>query len=120
MDRAAAAQALATLCAGTLTATRIRGIHRMHRRSFLQLPLLAAAAHSARATGEATTMDLPLEEATIDQIGSALRDGRASALALVHAYGARIASLDRTGPTLKSVIELNPDATAIAQGLDDE
>ncbi|HET7527399.1 MAG TPA: amidase [Burkholderiaceae bacterium] len=92
----------------------------MHRRSFLQAPLLAAVAHAARAATEATAMDLPLEEATIDQIGSALRDGRTSALALVHAYGARVASLDRTGPTLRSVIELNPEATAIAQSLDDE
>jgi amidase len=65
-------------------------------------------------------MDLNLEESTIDQLGAALREQRTSALALVHAYSARIAALDRAGPMLRSVIELNPDAGAIAQALDDE
>lgn len=94
----------------------------MRRRSFLHLSLASVAAQaatSASAAGE-TTMDIALEEATIDHLGAALREQRTSALALVRAYGARIATLDRAGPTLKSVIELNPDAEAIAQRLDDE
>jgi amidase len=94
----------------------------MRRRSFLQFSLAAAAAPGAtraRATGE-TTMDIPLEETTIDQLGAALREQRTTALALVRAYSERIATRDRAGPTLKSVLELNPDAEAIAQALDDE
>ena len=94
----------------------------MRRRTFVQLSLAAAAmpaATRAPAAGD-TTMDLNLEEISIDQLGAALREQRTSALALVRAYGARIATIDRAGPMLKSVIELNPDAEAIAQRLDDE
>ena len=90
----------------------------MHRRHFLHFSLAAAAAPAAFASD--STMDLALEEATLDQLGAALREHRATAVALVRAYSARIASIDRAGPTLKSVIELNPDAEAIAQARDDE
>jgi amidase len=90
----------------------------MRRRSFLHYSLAAAAAPAAYASD--ATMDLALEEATLDQLGAALREQRTSAVALVHAYSARIAAIDRAGPTLKSVIELNPDAEAIAQARDDE
>jgi amidase len=95
----------------------------MHRRAFLHLSLgtvAAQAATGAAAAGDKTTMDLSLEEATIDQLGAALREQRTSAMALVRAYGERIATLDRAGPSLNSVIELNPEAEAIAQRLDDE
>jgi amidase len=94
----------------------------MHRRRLLQLSLAApvvwtgARAHAN--TGSA--MDFDLEEATIDQIGAALRAQRTTALSLVRAYGARIDTIDRAGPSLKSVIEFNPEAEAIAQALDAE
>src|SRR4029079_13644864 len=39
---------------------------------------------------------------------------------LVDRYLARIEELDRGGPGLRSVLELNPDARAIAQQLDEE
>ena len=56
------------------------------------------------------------EEATIDQLAR----GDASATALARAYLERIERIDRAGPTLRSVIELNPDALAIAQERDRE
>jgi amidase len=94
----------------------------MRRRRFIQASLAAptvwAGARAHANTGSA--MDFNVEEATIDQIGAALRAQRTSALALVRAYGARIDSIDRAGPTLKSVIEFNPEAEAIAQALDAE
>ena len=93
----------------------------MHRRTFLQLSLSTVAARATVAASAAdATMEVALEEATLDQLGAALRERRASALALTRAYGERIAAIDRMGPTLRSVIELNPDAEAIAQRLDDE
>lgn len=76
-----------------------------------------------RAVAAATpgsTMDIALEEASIETLGAALRDGRASALALARAYGSRIEAIDSGGLKLRSVIELNPDAEAIARVLDDE
>ena len=46
--------------------------------------------------------------------------GRDTSRSLVEKYTARIAQLDRQGPALRSVIELNPDAIAIADELDVE
>ena len=47
-----------------------------------------------------------------------LGDGRVTAAALVQAYHARIASLDRAGPSLHAVVALNPDALAEAHASD--
>ena len=91
----------------------------MQRRDFLQLSV-AAAGTTASTTAAGAGADLDLQEASIEQLASALRAGRTSALGLVRAYAERIASIDRAGPTLRSVIELNPDAEAIAQRLDEE
>lgn len=65
-------------------------------------------------------MDLALEETTIDSLQQALREQRVTALQLARAYAERIESLDRAGPRLRSVIELNPEAEAIAEQLDRE
>lgn len=46
--------------------------------------------------------------------------GRCTARSLTQAYLRRIEALDRRGPTLRSVLELNPDALAIADALDRE
>jgi amidase len=45
--------------------------------------------------------------------------GRVSALAVTQAYLRRIAALDDSGPMLGAVIEINPDAEAIARELDE-
>ena len=44
--------------------------------------------------------------------------GQRSSRQITEAYLARIAALDRRGPELRSVIETNPDALAIAAALD--
>jgi len=59
-------------------------------------------------------------EATVADLASAQAVGRLTARALTEAYLARIEAVDRSGPRLKSVIELNPDALAIAAALDAE
>jgi len=46
--------------------------------------------------------------------------GKASAVSLAKKYLARIEAIDRHGPALHAVIELNPDALALAAGLDSE
>jgi amidase len=88
----------------------------MKRRAFLQGAGAAAAGGAAAAAGG----DLPLEEASAADLARALAEGRASAAGLVTAYLERIEKLDRSGPTLRSVIELNPEAMAIAEALDRE
>ena len=58
-----------------------------------------------------------VEEQSIDQLQAMMTAGRASSVDLVRAYRARIAAMDRTGPALRSVIALNPDAEAQARAL---
>lgn len=61
-----------------------------------------------------------LEEATIASLQADMASGRLSAQQLVERYLERIMALDRAGPTLRSIIEINPDASQIAEALDRE
>lgn len=70
-----------------------------------QLPLRAGAA------------PLALEEATVEGLQAEMQAGRLSAVQLAQAYLDRIRSLDAR---LGSVIEVNPEALAIARALDEE
>jgi amidase len=94
----------------------------MQRRRLIQASLaVPTALIGARAfANTGSVIDPPLEEITIDQLGAALRAQRTTALALLRAYRARIDSIDRAGPTLRSVIEFNPEAESLAQALDAE
>ncbi|MFN7663933.1 MAG: amidase family protein, partial [Inhella sp.] len=88
----------------------------MKRRHILQASL-SLPAGAAAATAMA---DFPWRDASAAQLAQAQREGRATALGLTQAYLARIGALDRAGPQLRSVIELNPEAEAIAAALDAE
>ncbi|MGB8507944.1 MAG: amidase [Pyrinomonadaceae bacterium] len=61
-----------------------------------------------------------LEEATIAELRSGMESGKFSARSLTEKYLERIKDVDERGPALNSVIELNPDALAIAGALDKE
>jgi amidase len=61
-----------------------------------------------------------LEEATIASLQAEMVAGRLSARRLVEQYLERITALDRAGPALRSIIEVNPDALEIAEALDRE
>src|SRR6185503_5873021 len=61
-----------------------------------------------------------LDEVTISELQQGLQSGKYSAKALVEKYTDRINDVDKKGPALRSVIELNPDAEAIASALDRE
>ncbi len=77
---------------------------------FLLLGLLLTTARAA----------FPFAEATIEQLQQQLAAGHLTSHALTAAYLQRIAEIDRAGPKLNVVIELNPDALAIADQLDAE
>ncbi|HET9795848.1 MAG TPA: amidase [Thermoanaerobaculia bacterium] len=62
----------------------------------------------------------PLEEATIADLAAKMTSGEETARSLAEKYLARIQTLDRTGPALHSVLEINPDALSIAAALDRE
>lgn len=66
------------------------------------------------------TRPFDLDEATIAELQRRMDAGQDSARTLTEKYLARIDAIDRQGPTLRSVIEINPDALAIADSLDAE
>ena len=57
-------------------------------------------------------------EPTIEGLHSALAGGHTSVLQIATHYARRIARLDSRGPALHAVLEVNPDAAAIAARLD--
>ncbi|HET9918492.1 MAG TPA: amidase [Ktedonobacteraceae bacterium] len=61
-----------------------------------------------------------LDEVTIAQMQAAMTAGQITAQRLVEMYLQRIATFDRKGPTLNTVLEINPDALSIAGELDKE
>ncbi len=61
-----------------------------------------------------------LNESTIAELQDAMRAGRSTSRRLVEMFTRRIERLDRGGPTLRSVSEINPDAISIAEALDQE
>ena len=99
----------------------------MKRREFVGCGAIAGAAGLAgtRATAsdepQPKAFDVPafeLDEASVAELQRKLTAGETSARRLAEAYLARIAALDRQGPELRSVIETNPEALAIADALD--
>jgi amidase len=62
----------------------------------------------------------PFAEATIDDLQRQMAEGKLSARTLTAAYLERIAAVDRAGPKLNAIIELNPDALMIADLCDAE
>ncbi len=104
------------------------------RRSFLQSALtvgstaaLYPALGAARAAASPDAVPAPpdvkpfeLDEITIPELQDGMKSGKFTARSLAEKYLARIDEVDKNGPMLNSVIELNPDALAIADSLDQE
>ncbi len=61
-----------------------------------------------------------LAEATIAELQAALTNGQLTSLHLVDMYLQRIQAINRQGPCINALAEINPDARAIAQQLDAE
>jgi len=61
-----------------------------------------------------------LDEITIADLQAGMSSGKFTAHSITEKYLARIEQIDKQGPALNSVIEINPDAQAIADALDKE
>src|SRR6266852_4768942 len=61
-----------------------------------------------------------LEETTIAELQEEMKAGKYTARGITEKYLARIEALDKHGPAVNSVIEVNPDALALAEGSDKE
>ncbi|HEX7734338.1 MAG TPA: amidase [Ktedonobacteraceae bacterium] len=101
----------------------------LNRRQFFQVGAAATAAAGLSglpSTAFADTRQFvdtgpqDLIEATIAELQARMESGQLSAVKLVRQYQARIEAIDRDGPEVHSVLELNPDAEAIAAALDEE
>ncbi len=102
----------------------------LRRRDFLKCGLLAGAMVSC--SGSRSSKDteaerpypaasrLDIEEPSIAELQEGMRSGKLTALSITEKYLARIEEIDKRGPRLNSVIEINPDALSIARSLDDE
>ncbi|MGX4642457.1 amidase [Massilia sp. SYSU DXS3249] len=97
----------------------------MDRRDFVRLGVAAGAVAGGAATATAApkaagiTAD-ELLDAGVREQAAAMAAGKLSSQQLVKRYLARIAAVDKAGPRINSVIELNPEALAIAAELDRE
>jgi amidase len=91
----------------------------MKRRHFLQ-----STAATTIATAIAKPFSPPpafeLDELTIADLQQGLQSGKYTSRQLVEKYSDRINDIDKKGPALHSVIEMNPDAEQIAVALDRE
>jgi len=63
---------------------------------------------------------LELEEITVDELQQKMQSGEQTSVSITNAYLKRIEQIDRSGPMLNSIIELNPDALQMAAALDQE
>src|ERR1700680_419255 len=110
----------------------------MDRRDFVRLGAIASAVAvrgkplaaetlTARQPSEAvrtgrrfSVPPFDLDEVTLSDLQAGMAAGRMTARSITLEYLDRIAALDRKGPTLRHVLETNPDALSIADSLDKE
>jgi amidase len=104
----------------------------MNRRHFLRNGSLTGFSLSAltfesffsggttKASGAGSDADFPLREVSIDELQQKMASGEYSSVAITRLYLKRIEAIDKKGPALNAVIEINPDALKIAAGLDAE
>jgi amidase len=101
------------------------------RRRFLKAGLLSSAAAVAvpalsgarELAVPSAPSDLPsfeLDELTVADLQAGMEAGKFTARSLAEKYLARIDAVDRQGPGVNSVIEVNPDALEISDSLDKE
>ena len=64
--------------------------------------------------------DFELNEITIDELQQKMQNGTYTSRGITEMYLKRIEAIDKNGPSLNSVIEINPDALSIAESMDSE
>lgn len=100
----------------------------LDRRDFLRGSGIGAAALIAARNlsvaeslaAQSAVPSFELDEATIAQLQEWMTSGRFSARVIAEMYLKRIEEIDKNGPAVNSVIEVNPDALTIADSLDSE
>ncbi len=105
----------------------------MKRRNFIQnialasvaIPVLNSCSPNKKEKavpsieGESSN-EFTLNEITIDELQQKMKSGEMTSRSISELYLNRIQAIDKTGPTINSVIEINPDALTIADVMDAE
>jgi len=105
--------------------------HPTNRRAFLQasllggtvaatFPALGAAREISAVVRAPEVKSFELDEVTIGSLQDGMKSGKYTASAIAEKYLERIAEIDKQGPTVNSVLEINPDGVEIARSLDKE
>jgi amidase len=102
----------------------------LSRRGFLESSVKIGAAATlavpAFASSDSANASVPdvkpfeLDEITIAQLQDGMKSGKFTARSITEKYLQRIDEIDKHGPAINSVIEVNPDAVSIADSLDAE
>lgn len=103
----------------------------INRRRFIASTLIGAGGLAAGCTPDAPpSLSNPdvfphippfeLDEVTVAELAEGMESGRWTARSIAELYLGRIESIDRSGPELRSLIEINPKAVEIADALDEE
>src|SRR2546422_8575053 len=99
----------------------------MKRRTFLQVSLLGGSAALADPAQSSLSHPAPvpvkpfdLDEVTTAELQAGMKSGKYTARSIAEKYLARIDEIDKHGPVINALIELNPDALTIADALDKE
>jgi len=96
----------------------------MDRRDFVRLGVAAGAAAGtatlASAASQGRASGSSILEAGVREQQAQMQAGKLTSASLVKQYLARIAAIDKAGPAINAVIELNPDALQIAAAMDRE
>jgi amidase len=85
-------------------------------RRMLVVPALIGLLASCKTTSPPTVQG-PVD-LTVARLHNELASGKTSVRHVEEQYASRIAALDSHGPTLRAVLEVNPDASVIAAGLE--
>jgi amidase len=72
------------------------------------------------ATVATSPTDFALNEITIDALQEKMQSGEYTSQAITEMYLKRIEAIDKNGPAINAVIEVNPDALSIAADMDKE
>src|ERR1700733_4911999 len=84
-------------------------------------PALGAAREiAASAAAVAEVKRFELDEVSVAELQAGMTSGKFTARSLVEKYSARIGEIDKHGPAINCIIEMNPEALAIADDLDRE
>lgn len=101
----------------------------LSRRKFLGSAAAAGAASLAlpslvrQASGESQAQEVKpfeLSEVSVAELQNGMKSGKFTAGSLAQKYLDRISEIDKQGPAINTIIELNPDALSIADALDAE